>query len=1262
MEECLGDNGGCSAPNICVIFHCEAPGFPCPDDQNCGPGNVCHEGGCFQEGFPCDTTDECWEGAQCLGGICAAAGLECLTEAGCAEGLTCLEGICVEKPCTLDWECWNDFGCYLGICVPAVCNGDSQCAEGEVCLGYQCITWDDVACETDEECLPGNTLCYLGKCFQASGDPCEVESDCPLSEDCKFGQCVPDLVAPTCIPIPDPAVTYAATFQPGLDCDEPVFVDYDVHCFGGGTTSATTSSPDQEPYIAEMSQGCVESGEVVFEVSWTITDHAGHQVTSAATWTVDLNPQILSVDPPYGRPGDTVIIHGHNFTLHPLWPVTLHMDGVDEMISPCWFSVGADAEWKVTVPSYAKKGLLEHYNPEMGGTTFQWDMDPTVPVTFVVNGPPPGSGNVYIQYGPMTDTAPQFALEPDGLLQWTGTFDLTVGETFQYSYFDGTAWYHREHTPDVTDLIGTARVLQIGAAPMVVHDRIYGWEAEDQGYAGRLDYLVLDSGGAAPLMQSRALAGGRIGVSDHEGHIVLEGIEPGPHTVTILGPDRTWTPVTLNSVAIVGDPEDQTVVLEQPPLVTVTLQATMPSVEEGHLVPELTANLEELPGPFDGFQSTPFLEEVAPGVFEIDVTVPEGFTLWYRYNIATAGESRCDGWPVAHRLLVTEDLDGQTVTDEVVNYNGLWETPDTISVARIDAYVPINTPPDTEVAANLAALIEVEPHHWRRDIPGNLGQFAFSMNHYPLYGLGEDCGDDNYPACHPAITIPWNEAFVEVTYYVPKWRWHPAAPLSYPEDGVPVEVDLWVTVPETPAPTSLVLYGDVPALGGGDPSAGVALQQLNAHTWTGTIALPAMEEVTFFLARDGAANAVSLPRGFVTPIFDGQPVLHNVVRWSDEPQPGYPARAVGWRNATTIDFTVPRYTFPELVDHLAASGYTFLTMLGPTWSRHHRDPDLPAQGAMVEAAGLGHIAQGELSMFEGFPDTSDGLMAEEWDAHFEIYARRQRTRAMIAATAGADWMEIQETPVFKASTAPSPDALDQWQTLIEWIQDEAGLSVLCKGGAYWMNADNNFVWDPPDDIAPFCDALRISMACELSPGVLLPTVEEMQPTAAALLEDYLHPVADGLSKPVVLEVSYSAYEGAHTWLYIQDDYAPWCPFKEETCPDPADRPPVSLQHQADIYEAILRVAAVDAHVTGIGTWGYWPMGHTPENGFVSIRDKPAEEVFRKYALAAFILDVDGDGMDDAWESAHGCVVGISDGDADPDGDQIPALEAFYLAR
>lgn len=283
----------------------------------------------------------------------------------------------------------------------------------------------------------------------------------------------------------------------------------------------------------------------------------------------------------------------------------LHVDGFDEMIDNCYFTTGVEGEWKVTIPSYARKGLLQLDNPEMPPAEIQWEMAPTVPVKFIVQGPPPGSGKVYMEMGPFVGTAPKFELEPDGILQWSITLDLTIGETFYYSYFDGTNWTDREYNPDHDDLVGTTRLLPVGDEPLEVHDFIHAWEETDPGYTGRLAFAVTDAATGTPLMQARAHAGGRAGVSDHTGVIVLEGIQAGIHSVTVRGPDETWRPVAIEAQAVTGDPSPVDVALEQTQLVTFTLQAQLPVVEEGQLVPDLVVNLHNMPGPYDGLHWPP---------------------------------------------------------------------------------------------------------------------------------------------------------------------------------------------------------------------------------------------------------------------------------------------------------------------------------------------------------------------------------------------------------------------------------------------------------------------------------------------------------------------------------------------------------------------------------------------------------------------------------------------------------------------------------
>ncbi len=77
---------------------------------------------------------------------------------------------------------------------------------------------------------------------------------------------------------------------------------------------------------------------------------------------------------------------------------------------------------------------------------------------------------------------------------------------------------------------------------------------------------------------------------------------------------------------------------------------------------------------------------------------------------------------------------------------------------------------------------------------------------------------------------------------------------------------------------------------------------------------------------------------------------------------------------------------------------------------------------------------------------------------------------------------------------------------------------------------------------------------------------------------------------------------------------------------------------------------LDTPQTGIdGIRLIGPEGGTASGGFLGVWE---------FAVRGVSADMDGDGMDDAWESAHGLVVGTNDADSDADSDGLTNVEEF----
>ena len=183
---------------------CAESGEACAANADCCTGLICGEDGTCEE-------EEVVE--------CAEAGEACMANADCCDDLVCAEdGTCqaAEEGCESDADCPDD-GLYCNgtescdltadpaLCVSsgdpcapgltcnedtdecAVCFEDSDCGEGEFCVGAECVH-----CRTDSDC-PDGQLCEDNECVPTPPEPCTTDLDCESGEVCDqdSGDCVP---------------------------------------------------------------------------------------------------------------------------------------------------------------------------------------------------------------------------------------------------------------------------------------------------------------------------------------------------------------------------------------------------------------------------------------------------------------------------------------------------------------------------------------------------------------------------------------------------------------------------------------------------------------------------------------------------------------------------------------------------------------------------------------------------------------------------------------------------------------------------------------------------------------------------------------------------------------------------------------------------------------------------------------------------------------------------------------------------------------
>ncbi|GAB4293734.1 MAG: hypothetical protein Kow0090_08180 [Myxococcota bacterium] len=179
----------------------------CESDYDCPVGNYCDFKECYKgsgeecvKDSDCPSSEVCGPTLRCRTGDdnSGKEGFPCRPDNSCDEGLTCEEGFCI-PPDT------DDDDDSTQICIPGElkcdgssvvkCNGDGarwevqvKCAEGEICIGGECI---------NKSCTPDEKRCDQNKVLTCNGEGSGwYEYNCPGGEICKDGECR----APVCNP------------------------------------------------------------------------------------------------------------------------------------------------------------------------------------------------------------------------------------------------------------------------------------------------------------------------------------------------------------------------------------------------------------------------------------------------------------------------------------------------------------------------------------------------------------------------------------------------------------------------------------------------------------------------------------------------------------------------------------------------------------------------------------------------------------------------------------------------------------------------------------------------------------------------------------------------------------------------------------------------------------------------------------------------------------------------------------------------------
>lgn len=233
----------CASNSDCLSGQCKSIGGAyycrnsCSNNSQCGDTFYCEtssglckpsNGYCNQQGGNIALGDFCYGMETCQSGLClvlpsdAYCSKECSSSSQCS-GMNCTSGYCIYPgEQELGESCTAHFDCISGTCVgignnegvcSQTCDGPLDCPSGLSCASGYCYPGGDTPYGSD---CTEDLQCQYTKCLSVGGTKkicsaaCTANADCPNSDPCVQGFCVPK-----------------GQYPLGMKCT------YDTDCLGG---------------------------------------------------------------------------------------------------------------------------------------------------------------------------------------------------------------------------------------------------------------------------------------------------------------------------------------------------------------------------------------------------------------------------------------------------------------------------------------------------------------------------------------------------------------------------------------------------------------------------------------------------------------------------------------------------------------------------------------------------------------------------------------------------------------------------------------------------------------------------------------------------------------------------------------------------------------------------------------------------------------------------------------------------------------------
>lgn len=357
--------------------------------------------------------------------------------------------------------------------------------------------------------------------------------------------------------------------------------------------------------------------------------------------------------------------------------------------------------------------------------------------------------------------------------------------------------------------------------------------------------------------------------------------------------------------------------------------------------------------------------------------------------------------------------------------------------------------------------------------------------------------------------------------------------------------------------------------------------------------------------------------------------------WYDAPEPGTLSGAQisprGEAFAAGIEMVSAyrpnwSYYIPRALNNIHALGGNEVVFT-PSWTFSKTSPltlqPVPGQDALwidsaimlsqAKSAGLRTAIFPTLH----FPDNSAADFwlnatrdAQWWQAWFTRYRSFAINFADLAAQSGAQTLILGgeevapampggKMPDGAASNVPA-DAEAQWKSIIAEVRSHF------NGKIYWALPYTQASIETPLDFLKDVDGIYLLWSAKLT-GNPAATKADLANEAGRILDNEIAPLVLLLNKPLTLAVGYPSAAGAASGC-VSDGGAGCLPLTALSRPN-ADVPSVtiSLQAQADLYDALLNAANPRPWISGFVSRGYYPVAALQDKS-MSIHSKPAADI------------------------------------------------------